>query len=564
MEPKHPATSKIKELQGLTDEQLDLVLREKQRSGLPLGYLLIRFGLFNAEQWYDFVLREFKPPVINLDSITIEKEVIFSLPEFTCRKYQVLPVFKSSKKIVCAMVDPLDAESLAELSKISGLEIEARLVKETDLRKNFDKYFSQVGFVVINPVSSKEISSDEKFFGPIRLKDVEKETTAESAVLSMISQAVDLKATDIHIEVEEGGLRLRYRINGLLYEFPPPPLELYSSIVSHIKVLANLDIAEKRVPQDGYFKARVGGRGVDLRVSTFPIIFGEMVALRVLDKTNIVTGLEQLGFLPEILHRWRMLLDEPYGMLLVTGPTGSGKTTTLYSSLTELDSLHRKIMTVEDPVEYHLKGVDQVHINPKSGLTFAISLRSILRQDPNIVMVGEIRDIESASSAFRAAQTGQLVLSTLHTNTAPGAIIRLLDMGVESYLIASSLIGVLSQRLIRSLCSNCKESYKPLEEEIKELGLQSSSNKMQFYRGKGCHICKGTGYAGRTGLFELMVMNEELRHVTMKDPSSSQLKDLSVKFGMKTLRQDGIQKVLQGITTISEVLYATKKETDER
>lgn len=556
----HPAIEKLKELRRLSEEQIELVIKEKQRTGAPFGYLLIRFGLMNSETWYDFVLKNFHITPINLEQMQIERDVLRSLPEFTCRKYQTIPIFKGRDKIVCGMVDPVDTETIEQIKKISGFEVENRLVKESDLRKSFDKYFSQAGLDVISPVSQ----SNENFFEPVKMRELDKTLTAESTVISMIEQAVELKATDIHLEIEEDGARLRYRINGILYEFPPPPLELYPAIVSHIKVLSNLDISEKRIPQDGYFKARISGRGVDLRVSTFPTIFGEMVALRVLDRTNIITGLEQLGFLPETLHRWRMLLDEPYGMLLVTGPTGSGKTTTLYSSLNEIDNVHKKVITVEDPVEYHLKNIDQIQINPKAGLTFSVALRSILRQDPNVVMIGEIRDLDSASIAFRAAQTGQLVLATLHTNTAPGAVIRLLDMGVESYLIASSLIGVLSQRLVRTICHNCKEEYKPLEEEIRELSEQLVGKDIRFYRGKGCHICKGTGYGGRTGLHELMVMNEELRRMTMRDPSTSNLTRIARSFGMKTLREDGIQKVLHGITTISEVLYATKKDTDER
>jgi type IV pilus assembly protein PilB len=556
----HSVTEKLKENFGISQEQIDLVLKEKQRTGSPFGYLLVRFGLMNSDAWYDFVLRNFHIPPINLEEMNIEKDVLQALPEFTCRKYQVIPIFRARNKLICGMVDPLDEDTIEQIKKISGLDIETRIVKEADLRKSFDRYFSQVGLELISPVNQ----TSERFYEPVKLRELDKEATAESTVISMIEQAVELKATDIHLEIEEDGVRLRYRINGLLYEFPPPPLELYPAIVSHIKVLSNLDISEKRIPQDGYFKARISGRSVDLRISTFPTIFGEMVAMRVLDKTNIITGLEQLGFLPETLHRWRMLLDEPYGMLLVTGPTGSGKTTTLYSSLNEIDNLHRKVITVEDPVEYHLKNIDQIQINPKAGLTFAVALRSILRQDPNVVMIGEIRDLDSASIAFRAAQTGQLVLATLHTNTAPGAVIRLLDMGVESYLIASSLIGVLSQRLVRTICPNCKEAYKPLDEEIRELSVDLVGKDVTFYRGKGCHLCKGTGYGGRTGLHELMVMNEELRRTTMRDPSTSTLTEIARKFGMKTLREDGIQKVLAGITTISEVLYATKKDTDER
>jgi len=556
----NPVIARLEQLHGISQEQIDLVIKEKQRTGSPFGYLLIRFGLMNSESWYDFVLKNFHIPPINLEEMQIEKDVLRTLPEFTCRKYQTIPVFRTKNKIICGMVDPVDNETVEQVKKISGLDVETRLVKESDLRKSFDRYFSQIGLEVISPVTQ----TGEKFYEPVKLRELDKEATAENTLISMIEQAVELKATDIHLEIEEDGVRLRYRINGILYEFPPPPLELYPPIVSHIKVLSNLDISEKRVPQDGYFKARISGRSVDLRVSTFPTIFGEMVALRVLDRANIITGLEQLGFLPETLHRWRMLLDEPYGMLLVTGPTGSGKTTTLYSSLNEIDNLHKKVITVEDPVEYHLKNIDQIQINPKTGLTFAVALRSILRQDPNVVMIGEIRDLDSASIAFRAAQTGQLVLATLHTNTAPGAVIRLLDMGVESYLLASSLIGVLSQRLVRTICPGCKEVYKPLEEEVKELSAELVGKDTRFYRGKGYHLCKGTGYGGRTGLHELMVMNEQLRRMTMRDPSTSSLTSIARKYGMKTLREDGVQKVLQGMTTISEVLYATKKDTDER
>ena len=543
--------------ENIRKDRIEIVLKEKARNNAPFGYLLIRFGLISSDKWYHFVLRELKIPSIDISQVTIEKEILKSLPEFTCRKYQAIAIYKGGKKLICGMVDPSDELVIKELEKITSLKIESRLAKESLIRESLDKYFSQGNLEIISPIEKKEVSS--RIFRPIGVREVN-ESSAAAAVEDMIFQATELKATDIHLEIEEEGLRMRYRVNGLLYEFPPPPLELYSAIVSHIKVLSNLDISEKRLPQDGYFKMRLPSKEVDLRISTFPTIFGEMVALRVLDKANILSGLEQLGFLPETLHRWRMFLDEPYGMLLVTGPTGSGKTTTLYSALNELDSLHKKIMTVEDPVEYHLKNVDQTQVNPKAGLTFSAALRSILRQDPNIVMIGEIRDLETASIAFRAAQTGQLVLSTLHTNTAPGAIIRLLDMGVESYLIASSLIGVLNQRLVRTICPNCKEKYVPLDEEIKELSPELIGKNYEYFRGKGCHRCKGTGFSTRSGVFELMVMNEEIRRIVMKDPTTANIKESAIKSGMETLREDGIRKVLEGISTISEVLYTTKKE----
>ncbi len=536
---------------GLKEEQIEIVLKEKRKNNSPFGYLLIKFGLITSDDWYNFVLKDLKVVPVKIESMDISKDVLNTLPEFICRKYRTIPVFRGGGKIVCAMVDPVDDSVIEELRKISGQEIETRLAKDEEIREALEKYLADGTLEIISPVEKSE--KDVGFYTPVGIGQIS-DNSAVSAVEDIITKATELKATDIHLEIEEEGVRLRYRINGLLYEFPPPPLELYSPIISHIKVLSNLDISEKRVPQDGYFKIKLRDRDVDLRVSTFPTIFGEMVAMRVLDKKNIISGLENLGFLPETLHRWRMLLEEPYGIILVTGPTGSGKTTTLYSSLGELDSVHRKIMTVEDPVEYHLKNVDQTQINPRAGLTFAVALRSILRQDPDIVMVGEIRDLETAEIAFRAAQTGQLVFSTLHTNTAPGAIIRLLDMGVEPYLISSSLIAVLNQRLVRSICPSCKTEYQPLEEEIKMLDPELIGKNQKYYTGKGCHLCNGTGFGGRIGIFELMVMNEELRRLTMKKAELREIRDEARKTGMKTLREDGIIKVIEGKTTINEVI----------
>ncbi|MCM8818584.1 MAG: GspE/PulE family protein [Candidatus Omnitrophica bacterium] len=546
------------EKENLREEQIEIVLKEKEKTGSPFGYLLIKFGLISAERWYNFVLKEIKWPSVKLNEINLDKDILKLLPEFTCKKYRTIPIFKGDKKIICAMVDPLDENVIDEIKKIIEMDVETRLAKEYEIKETIDTFLSHSGIDITSPFEKKEVAT--KIFKPIKIKEIS-ELSAVSVVEELVAKAIDLKATDIHLEIEEEGLRLRYRINGFLYEFPPPPLELYSSIVSHVKVLSNLDISEKRIPQDGYFKMKLQNRDVDLRVSTFPTIFGETLSLRILDKKNILSGLEQLGFLPEVLHRWRILLEEPYGMILVTGPTGSGKTTTLYASLNELDSIHKKIITIEDPVEYHLINIDQTQINPKSGLTFSVALRSMLRQDPDIIMVGEIRDMETAEIAFRAAQTGHLVLSTLHTNTAPGVIIRLLDMGVEPYLISSSLIGVLNQRLVRSICPYCKENYNPYLEEIKLLEPSLLEKKdIKFYRGKGCHLCNGTGYGGRTGIFELMIINEELRRVIMKNSDISELKKVARRSGMETLREDGIKKIISGITTISEVYYNTRKE----
>ncbi|HRR95495.1 MAG TPA: GspE/PulE family protein [Candidatus Ratteibacteria bacterium] len=544
---------------GLREEQIKIVLEEKRISNSPFGYLLIKFGLVSADDWYNFVLKELKIVPIKIENMDISKEVLNILPEFLCRKYRTIPIFKGGNKIVCAMVDPVDESVIEELKKITGKEIEPRLTRDEEIRNALEKYLTQGGLDVILPVSKSQTIGE--VYQPVGIEQI-RDDSAVAAFEDIISKASELKATDIHLEIEEEGIRLRYRINGLLYEFPPPPLELYTPIVSHIKVLSNLDIAEKRIPQDGYCKLKLKDRDIDLRVSTFPTIFGEMIAIRVLDKKNIISGLEQLGFLPETLHRWRMLLEEPYGIILVTGPTGSGKTTTLYSSLNELDNTHKKIMTVEDPVEYHLKNVDQTQINPRAGLTFAVALRSILRQDPDVVMVGEIRDLETAEIAFRAAQTGQLVFSTLHTNTAPGAIIRLLDMGVEPYLISSSLIAILNQRLVRSICSGCKSEYKPIDEEIKTLNPTLLGKDIKYYTGRGCNLCNGTGFGGRIGIFELMIMNEELRRLTMRKSDLRDIMEEARKTGMRTLREDGVIKVIEGITTINEVIYSTRKDSE--
>ncbi len=385
-------------------------------------------------------------------------------------------------------------------------------------------------------------------------------TTASIEIDKMIEQAVDLKATDIHLEVDEEKICLRYRINGLLYDFPSPPKELYSAILARIKVLSDLDISQKRLPQSGYFQQKLKDRRVDLRVSTFPSIFGETIAMRVIDKRNIILGFEKLGLTEPNLSRYLKILSEPYGIILVTGPTGGGKTTTLYASLSHIRSARKRIITLEDPVEYHLPNVSQSQVNLKAGFTFSVGLRSILRQDPNVIMVGEIRDAETASIAIQVAQTGQLVFSTLHTNTAPGAVTRLLDMGIESFLVASSLVGVLSQTLVRTICPACKEEYQPTEEETKEIENLFKGDKIAFFRGKGCSKCNQTGFQSRTGLFELVVVDHKMRQLILKKPTLEELRKSARESGMITLREDGIEKAKRGITTLPEVLRVTKKE----
>ena len=370
-------------------------------------------------------------------------------------------------------------------------------------------------------------------------------SSATAIVDSVLAQAVEQRATDIHLEIGEN-ISLRFRINGFLYNFPPPPKEFYQAIVTRIKVLATLDITESRIPQSGAYKATIKGGEVNLRISTYPTIFGEAVAVRILDKRNVLLGFEQLGFYPETLARYNKILKEPYGIVLVTGPTGGGKSTTLYSSLNKIKSARIHIITIEDPVEYHIPGLIQAQINLKAGFDFATGLRSILRQDPDVVMVGEIRDKETASISFQVAQTGQLVFATLHTNTAPGAATRLTDMGVEPFLVASSVIGVLSQTLVRTLCDSCKK--------------KDDGDDSFFARGRGCEQCNGTGYKGRTGLFELMIPDDKIRDLILKKAPAESIKDAARKAGMETLREDGMRKAREGKIALSDVLRVTKED----
>ena len=395
----------------------------------------------------------------------------------------------------------------------------------------------------------------------VRGAETEEDQTAVGLLSNLISQAVSSKATDIHLEVEEKGPKLRYRINGILYEFPAPPKEVYPRIIARLKILSELDVSEKRIPQSGYAAYSIGSRPIDMRISTFPSIFGESASIRVLDRANIVLGFDRLGFSPEILPAYLRLLELPYGMILVTGPTGGGKTTTLYASLNKVRTGRKKIITLEDPVEYHISGVTQGQVNPKSGFTFAEGLRAILRHDPNVIMVGEIRDAETAGISMQVSLTGQLVFATLHTNTAPGAVTRIMDMGIEPYLASSSLLGVINQTLVRHICLKCREEYQPEPELLTEVAkdLKKFEN-LKFYRGKGCPDCNQTGFQARIGLFELMVITRRIREIILHKPSAEEVTTAALADGMITLREDGLKKVSAGIATIEDVVRVTRRE----
>ena len=394
-----------------------------------------------------------------------------------------------------------------------------------------------------------------------RGRQTEEDQTAAVQLANIVKQSISSKATDIHLEIEENGPKLRYRINGILYEFPAPSAEIYARIISRLKVLSDLDVSEKRVPQSGYASYRSGDRQIDMRISIFPSIFGESSAIRVLDRNNIVLGFDRLGFSPEILPQYLHLLELTSGMILVTGPTGGGKTTTLYASLNKVRTGRKKVITLEDPVEYHIAGVTQGQINPKAGFTFAAGLRSILRQDPNVIMVGEIRDTETAATAMQISLTGQMVFATLHTNTAPGAITRLLDMGIEPYLVGSSLLGVINQTLVGHICQKCKEEYQPDPDILAEaVGDLEKFRNIKFFRGKGCPNCNQSGCQGRIGMYELMVVNSQIRAVILRKPSTEEVTTAALDSGMITIRQDGLKKVADGIVTIEDMVQVTRRE----
>src|SRR5881398_3644184 len=459
------------------------------------------------------------------------------------------------------MSDPADYYTIQGLQLATGLQVEPRLARERDILEGLDAaYGNGAGADASASVSAEAdveyLSDDEEDVN--HLRDLASEAPVIRLVNLLINRAVEQRSSDIHIEPFENELKVRYRIDGVLHDVETPARRLQAAIVSRIKIMAKLNIAERRLPQDGRIKLRLMGKEVDLRVSTLPTLYGESVVLRILDRSSIVVNLDSLGFPEDTLNQFNRLITKPYGMILVTGPTGSGKTTTLYGALDKINSPDKKIITIEDPVEYQLFGVNQIHVKPQIGLTFANGLRSIVRQDPDVIMVGEIRDFETAEIAIQAALTGHLVFSTLHTNDASGAVSRLLEMGVEDYLLASSLLGVLAQRLVRKVCEKCRRSAEITPTVQRELG--GDGTPAQIYEGTGCEACAQTGYRGRSGIFEILLVNDVIRPLILKRSSADIIKDASVQQGMRTLREDGWQKVRTGVTTVAEVVRVTQEE----
>lgn len=566
----------------ITEEQLKKAIRKQKTDPRPVGEILVSEGSISENQLIQVLSDQLGIPFIDVEYYKVDETILELFPRaFLCER-RAVPLFRVQNTITVAMADPLDLKTvdrLAHLSKnhiqpvfgapgaitqvldrlygaASSLDEEIEELSETAAGSELSAAPS--GSAGPADAATKEVGAEEAK----GLAAVAKQAPIIKLVDTILRRAVSARASDVHFEPDEGSTHVRYRVDGILYDMAAPPKRLEAAVISRFKIMAGLDIAERRLPQDGRFQVKFADHEVDFRISTFPTIYGENVAIRVLDKSAIMLSLEELGFLPEILENFKALVQRPNGLVLVTGPTGCGKTTTLYGALRTIDAVNRNVITLEDPVEYRIPRIRQSQIDVKAGLTFASGLRSLVRQDPDVIMIGEIRDRETAEIAIHAALTGHLVFSTLHTNDAPGALTRLIDMGVEPYLVSSALIGILAQRLVRRLCSECKKSQKATPELLGSLGLPSLPPGAKLFQAQGCKECNQSGYRGRIGIYELLQMSDALRQLTIAKDSSGQLRTQAVRGGMVSLRQAGITKALDGTTTIEEILRVTEHEVN--
>ena len=558
--PKKTSVTDILIKHGLINqEQIKKAQDEIKKTGLAMEKALVKLGFISEEDIADAIARETGIPYMDLTDYLLDPDVLKYVPEQIAKKYKIVPLFKVGNTLTCAMANPRDIVAIDEVRLKSKIpNIEPVLATEAGIQKILDSDYGVMGNVddVLKKIDKEKFLSLGENAKERELIEIAEDAPIVKLVNLLITQAVKDRASDIHIEPDENVLRIRYRIDGVLHEVKTSPKHLQSAVISRVKILAKMDIAERRKPQDGKISLRMEGKDLDLRVSTFPTVHGENLVLRILDKSTVILGLEELGFAKNMLKIYEDLIKKPFGIILVTGPTGSGKTTTLYASLSTINSMEKNIITIEDPVEYQIPLIRQTQVDPKKDLTFSTGLRTILRQDPDIIMVGEIRDKETAEIAVQASLTGHLVFSTLHTNDATSAVTRLVDMGVEPFLISSSIIGVVAQRLVRVICPRCKESFSPSQELIQDLKLKE---KFTFYRGKGCKDCNSTGYLGRIGIFELFVLSEETRKLVISKSSAEEIRKVAIKEGMITLYQDGLEKLKKGATTPEELLRVVEE-----
>ena len=579
----------------ITPEQLKRASDEQKLKGGRLESNLVRLGYIKEDELLSFLSAQYRVPSVKISKMEINPNVIKLIPSSLSKKYFIVPINRMGPKLTLAMADPSNIVVIDEIKFMTGFNVEPVVASETEIIDAIKKYYGGGGNVaglgsISFDASEYDLDGDKTSASDgimldddvvdvddfdklvhgavdnvevVETQNLEDSMDMEGPIIKIVNgiliKAIKLGASDIHFEPYERNLRVRYRIDGVLRRDMSLPIQIKNAMTSRLKIMAKLDIAEKRLPQDGRIKLRMGkGREMDFRVSSIPTLFGEKVVLRLLDKSALQLDMTKLGFEESSLADLKAAIHRPVGMILVTGPTGSGKTTTLYSALSELNKETENIITAEDPIEYNFMGINQVQMHEEIGLTFASSLRSFLRQDPDIIMVGEIRDFETAQIAVQAALTGHLVLSTVHTNDAPGTINRLIDMGIEPFLISSAVILILAQRLIRKTCMDCREPIKVHPQLLIDLGIPPDEVKsFQVYKGKGCSICNNTGYKGRVGLYEVMPMREEIKELILSRASNSEVKKEAIRLGMKTLRQSGISKIKDGVTTIEEVLRST-------
>ena len=567
MEYNDPLIQQMMDEGLIAKQQAEEVIDEHERTGKPVREALIDMDIIGEDQLLEVIAHQLGTEVIQLGSLDIDSEVIKTVPASVARMYNIVPVRVEANTVVVATFDLLSPEIVDELMFVLTRDVSFVVAAEEDIKNYLNRYYGDESESVSDMLNALEtelkdagdlIEAAKRGDDIAQIEQAASSTPVVRFVNLVLYQAVQDRASDIHFEPFENEFKIRYRVDGALYEMAPPPKHLALPVTSRIKVIAGLNIAERRIPQDGRIQLTVAGRPIDFRVSTLPTQFGESVVLRVLDRSTVSLELEKLGMPEDVFQYFLEDIDKPNGILIVTGPTGSGKTTTLYSALRRINTIESKLLTAEEPVEYDIEGIMQIPVNEAIGLTFARTLRSFLRQDPDIIMVGEIRDMETAEIAIQASLTGHLVFSTLHTNDASGAVTRLIDMGVEPFLIASTLEGVLGQRLVRTVCQNCKTAYKPDKDILSQLGLSEEAvADRNFFYGAGCSYCNQTGYRGRRGIYEYLRVRDPIRDLINLRKPTLIIRDKAVEMGMRTLREDGIRCILDGFTTVEEVLKYT-------
>jgi general secretion pathway protein E len=555
----------LRENAGLTEASLqEAILHQRERGG-RLGEILVRLKAVREEQVIEALGLQFRIPYLPaLAPADIDPSLLSQIPIGFLKRFNIIPVRYEGDSVRLAVADPLALGPIDDVRLILGRGVALSIASQRAIGNCINQVYDQATDAAEQVIEDLNTESLDLLANELQEPQDILEATDEAPIIRLINsilfQAVKRRASDIHFEAFERDLEIRFRIDGILYRILNPPKRFQASIISRIKIMAGLNIAEKRLPQDGRIGIKIAGRDIDIRVSVIPTAHGERTVLRLLDKSMSLLDLKHIGLLKGELELMSRLIQMTHGILLVTGPTGSGKTTTLYAALSKINSPDKNIITIEDPIEYQLKGIGQMQVNPKIELTFANGLRSILRQDPDIIMVGEIRDVETAEIAVHASLTGHLVFSTLHTNDAPGAITRLLDMGIEPFLVSSSVLAIVAQRLIRTICPQCRRKYTPSREELEKLGIKEKPEDQEFCRGLGCDECMQTGYRGRSGIYEILIVDDEIRQMVLNKADANMIKIKAMSRGMRLLRQDGARKVLTGITTTEEILRVTQEE----